>query len=281
MVAAQNTMTIDRLTKIFTGLGAKNITLSSIPDITFFMDETIEGYIAKCAVKCETQKAWIGRDSIFQFYKAMQSYMPYSGMKRGYYIASGSFMKDAIEKAGEINKDREDFEIILINTSDLAQYESPQAVTPEVKVEKPKKVKKPQVTRTLPVPQTTQVASQVPQVQSAQENEAAEVVVERPLTRLDMFKQLISPKGLKKPMWLTHKPKTKYQSEEDEVKKPSFILDFFRAIGYDVFNMLADFSFIYIMAFAGLFIVLIIAGLLMVFHSSDASFTYQGTTIFP
>jgi hypothetical protein len=278
VATAQNIMTTDRLTKIFTDLGAKNITHSSILDITFFMDEVVEGYIAKCAVKYDNQKAWVGRDSIFQFFRAMESYMPYSGMKRGYFIAVGSFMKDAIDKAAEINKDREDVEIILINTSDLAQYEISDTVNLEVKVEKPKKQKKQQVQQ---MPQTISQVPQVPQVQFAEENEVAEVTVERPLSRLDLVKQLISFKGLKKPTWLSHKPKTKQNQEDEGVTKHGFILDFFRAIGYDIFNMLADFSFLYIIAFAGLFIVLIIAGVLMIFHSSDSSFTLGGTTIYP
>jgi hypothetical protein len=136
-------MTVDsaafetRVFNIFTRLGARNIVRSSIPEITFFMDEVTDGYVAKCAVYCNSELAWISRDTIFKFYQAMQDYMPYAGMKRGYFISTGNFMKDAKNKVIEINDARDDFEIILVNSADLMKYDGYKETTaPKPKINK-------------------------------------------------------------------------------------------------------------------------------------------------
>ena len=285
MVTAQESQFTDRVMKIFIGLGAKNVTLSSIPDVTFFMDEIVEGYTAKCAVKCDAEKAWVGRDAIYKFYQAMQSYMPYSGMKRGYYIATGAFMKDAKVKVAEINTEREDFEIILVNSSDLDQYEVKKV---EVPVEQPKQQKKQKAKPATPVKKEVQLPPKpieaiAPVAIQATEMEAAEVVEQSIQKKKWLAKKPKQPKEAKPPMDIMNTPIVKFVSEinlsENGVVK--FIGGLFSGIGSYVSSIATDLPFEYLLIFIGLACTIIVVILIMILHNMDAPLRMGNTAIFP
>jgi hypothetical protein len=285
MVTAQESQLADRVMKIFIGLGAKNVTLSSIPDVTFFMDEIIDGYIAKCAVKCDAEKAWVGRDSIYKFYQSMQSYMPYSGMKRGYYIATGAFMKDAKVKVAEINAEREDFEIILVNSSDLDQYEVKEV---EVPVEQPKQQKKQKAKPATPTKKEVQappkpIESIAPVAIQPAEMEAAEIVEQPAQKKKWLAKKPKQPKEAKQPINIANSPVVKFASEinlsENGVVK--FIGGIFSGIGSYVSSITTDLPFEYLLVFIGLACAIIVVVLVMILHNMDAPLRVGNTAIFP
>jgi hypothetical protein len=285
MVTAQESQLADRVMKIFIGLGAKNVTLSSIPDVTFFMDEIIDGYIAKCAVKCDAEKAWVGRDSIYKFYQSMQSYMPYSGMKRGYYIATGAFMKDAKVKVAEINAEREDFEIILVNSSDLDQYEVKEV---EVPVEQPKQQKKQKAKPATPTKKEVQappkpIESIAPVAIQPAEMEAAEIVEQPAQKKKWLAKKPKQPKEAKQPINIANSPVVKFASEinlsENGVVK--FIGGIFSGIGSYVSSITTDLPFEYLLVFIGLACAIIVVVLVMILHHVDAPLRVGNTAIFP
>jgi len=224
-------MTVDsaafetRVFNIFTRLGARNIVRSSIPEITFFMDEVTDGYVAKCAVYCNSELAWISRDTIFKFYQAMQDYMPYAGMKRGYFISTGNFMKDAKNKVIEINDARDDFEIILVNSADLMKYDGYKETTaPKPKINKsevPKSVmhvnQQSTATNISPAPAPVNVQAPAPihtqsNVTSTPEIKPAEPVVQSPqmiVTVPDPVVYVNQPQTNQAPMVINTETKTK------------------------------------------------------------------------
>jgi hypothetical protein len=273
MVTAQESQFIDRVMKIFIGLGAKNVTLSSIPEVSFFMDEIVEGYTAKCAVKCDTEKAWVGRDSIFKFYQAMQSYMPYSGMKRGYYIATGAYMKDSKVKVAEINDEREDFEIILVNSSDLDQYEVKAVSVP---VEEPKPQKKKKIKLLQEVPVSSQPIDSISSVALAKPAE----VVEQPKQKMQwLAKKSKQPKEAKKSVDIKDNFIVKSLNPVASIVANVFY-DIFSGMGSYVTSLTTDMPFEYLLVLIGIICVILIALVILILHNMDAPIHVGGKTIF-
>jgi hypothetical protein len=115
-----------RVAILFKKRGAKNVQRARDPKLglDLAMDEILQsGEQIKSGVKCIVENEPIGQNTVKQLYDDIQKNLKFSGMRRGYIVTNGSFLREAGVKARELNDISDSINIVLIGGSDLVRFE--------------------------------------------------------------------------------------------------------------------------------------------------------------